>query len=85
MHAAAILNLTERIFTPYLGKGKLGRAYMILNADDLAEFDRLPKNGMHRETVEVFDTVSQSFFTVRRADCGSNCFCAAEIVEARVA
>lgn len=48
---------------------------------DLSSLNRLPKDGMHRDSVEVFDTLSQTRYVVRRADCGSNCFCAAEIVE----
>lgn len=71
------------LFTPYI-RGEREprnplRAYMQLSKEDKAKFEELPKNG-NAATVEVFDTVSQQSYVVRRADCGGRCYCAAEIV-----
>lgn len=71
------------LFTPYI-RGEREpdnplRAYMQISKEDKARFEALPI-GSNRLSTEVFDTVSQQSYVVRRADCGGNCYCAAEIV-----
>jgi hypothetical protein len=69
----------HHLFTPFVGRGRMLRAHMEISESDYANFNGLPKGGTVA-TVRVFDLVSQSYYTVRRASCGSDCFCAAEIV-----
>ena len=71
------------IFTPYMpGEREPDnplRAYMQISKEDKGRIDALPER-TNADTVEVFDIVSQQSYIVRRADCGGNCYCAAEIV-----
>jgi hypothetical protein len=70
------------LFTPNVTDADAGnplRAYMQISKADKAAFAELPE-GESRQTVEVFDTVSQQSYIVRRASCGGSCYCAAEIV-----
>lgn len=74
------------LFTPYVGYGKVERVRLMLNDADRDRFNMLPREGGlrhedYRETIDVTDTNSGRAFTVRRADCGSQCYCAAEIVK----
>lgn len=72
----------ERLFTPFAGRSTCPalRAYMKISEQDMAAFDALPQ-GRSEGTVDVFDTVSQRTYRVRRASCGGSCYCAAEIAK----
>jgi hypothetical protein len=70
--------VTGNIFTPNVGP--YGQRVMFLIDDgDMEDFDALPR-GPSPETVRVTDLMSDSIFTIKRADCGAGCFCAAEVV-----
>jgi hypothetical protein len=72
----------SNLFTPFVAPGRLLRAHMEIDDADMALFNGLPEGGT-TASVEVFDGISESFYTVRRASCGASCFCAAEIVEVK--
>lgn len=68
------------IFTPFLPAYGDKRIMLLLTPQDREAFDSLP-DGRSRSVVEVWDLLTDTTFTVRRARCGLGCYCAAEVVE----
>ncbi len=71
-------------FTPYIDHTKVTRVLLEVSKADRDAFDSLPVEPHvapeNQKTVRVLDIISQRYYTVRRAACPSNCFCAAELV-----
>lgn len=69
-----------RQFTPYRYPGSNLREEMLISSEDMEKWDSLPP-GLTNKTVKVTDLLTNKTYTVRRADCGLDCICAAEIID----
>lgn len=68
-----------QLFTPFISGHTQLRAHMELSDEDHAKFDSLTPNS-NKDVVEIYDELSMESYSVRRAACNLDCFCAAEIV-----
>lgn len=73
-----------RIFTPRIIEGTYpgktmtdGRAVMSLGAEDRRRYDEMPRYP-EVDPIKVTDLNTNTQWWVRPADCGADCFCAAE-------
>jgi len=54
------------------------RAHLMISREDMGKFDALPLES--EDTLDIFDLVSQTIYTIKRTDCGAGCRCAAVVV-----
>jgi hypothetical protein len=67
------------IFTPYINEQSNERVRMRLSFEDIGKFNSMP-HGKSGCRVQIFDKITQSYYIVKRADCGCQCYCAAAVV-----